>query len=97
MQPHEISNERLAQIAAEAAAKLPELICEREREILADFHSAVQDSHDDDGKLPKLKLGFALDFDLQTNALELALKWSVSRKATATLDLGDPNQAKLPL
>ena len=94
----EISNDRLAQIATEAAAKLPELIGEREREILADYHSAVQDAHDDgDEKIPKLKLGFALDYDLQTGVLDMALKWTVTRKESDSVLLEDPNQTKLNL
>jgi hypothetical protein len=98
MPNHEISNERLAQIASEAAKKLPELIGEREREILADFHSAVQDAHDDeDTKLPKLKLAFKLEYDLQTNMLDLTVGWSVSRKISDSVQLDDPNQTKLKL
>lgn len=97
--PQEISNERLNQIAAEAAKKLPELVGEREKDILSDFHAAVQDAHDDgeDSKMPKLKLGFKLEYDLQTNALGLSLQWTVSRKASDVVQLEDPNQTQLPL
>lgn len=96
--PQEISNERLQQIAAKAAKKLPELIGEREADILPDFHAAVQDAHEDeDAKMPKLKLGFKLEYDLQTNALGLSLQWTVSRKASDVVQLEDPNQTQLPL
>lgn len=96
--PQEISNERLQQIAAKAAKKLPELIGEREADILSDFHAAVQDAHEDeDAKMPKLKLGFKLEYDLQTNALGLSLQWTVSRKASDVVQLEDPNQTQLPL
>lgn len=96
--PQEISNERLAQIASEAAKKLPELMSERESDILSDFHAAVQDAHDDeDAKMPKLKLGFKLEYDLQTNALGLSLQWTVSRKTSDVVLLEDPNQQQLPL
>ncbi len=99
MPDHTISNERLAQIASEAAKKLPELMGEREKEILADFHSAVQDAHDDgeDAKLPKLKLAFKLEYDLQTSMLGVSLNWTVSRKASDAVQLEDPNQTQLPL
>jgi len=94
--PQEISNERLQQIAAEAAKKLPQLIGEREQDILSDFHAAVQDAHDDeDAKMPKLKLAFALEYDLQTSMLGLALKWTVSRKNSDVVQLEDPDQQKL--
>lgn len=96
--PQEISNDRLQQIAAEAAKKLPELIGEREEDILSDFHAAVQDAHDDeDAKMPKLKLGFKLEYDLQTSMLGLALTWTVSRKTSDVVQLEDPNQTQLPL
>lgn len=94
----EISNERLAQIASKAAKKLPELITEREQDILSDFHAAVQDAHDDeDAKMPKLKLGFKLEYDLQTSMLGLSLTWTVSRKTSDVVQLEDPNQTQLPL
>jgi hypothetical protein len=94
--PQEISNERLQQIAAEAAKKLPQLIGEREEDILSDFHAAVQDAHDDeDAKMPKLKLAFALEYDLQTSMLGLALKWTVSRKTSEVVQIEDPDQQKL--
>ena len=95
----EITNERLAQIASEAAKKLPELIAEREDDILADYHAAVQDAHDDgeETKLPKLKLGFKLEYDLQTNMLGLQLGWTVTRKATDAVQLEDPDQQQLDL
>lgn len=94
--PQEISNERLQQIAAEAAKKLPQLIGEREQDILSDFHAAVQDAHDDlDAKMPKLKLAFALEYDLQTSMLGLALKWTVSRKTSEVVQIEDPDQQKL--
>jgi len=96
--PQEISNERLQQIAAEAAKKLPELMGEREEDILSDFHAAVQDAHEDeDSKMPKLKLAFSLEYDLQTSMLGLALKWTVNRKTSDVVQLEDPNQTQLPL
>jgi len=98
MPEHTISNERLAQIASEAAKKLPALMGEREKEILADYHSAVQDAHDDEeAKLPKLKLAFKLEYDLQTSMLGVSLNWTVSRKASDAVQLDDPNQTQLDL
>lgn len=96
--PTEISNDRLAQIATEAAAKLPELIAEREREILADYHSAVQDAHDDgDDKIPKLKLSLKLEYDMKLSALGVSLGWTVTRKISDLIQLEDPNQMQINL
>lgn len=96
--PQEISNERLAQIASESAAKLPELIAEREREILKDYHDAVESAHDDaSDKLPKLKLAFAMEYDLTTQALAVSVKWTVQRKISELIQLEDPAQSKLKL
>lgn len=46
--------------------------------------------------MPKLKLAFALEYDLQTSMLGLALKWTVSRKTSDVVLLEDPNQSILP-
>ena len=90
-----ITNDRLQQIAQEAATKLPELIGEREKDILKDYHNAVEDAHNNgDEKIPKLKLGFALDYDLQTGMLDVALKWTVTRKESDSVLLEDPDQTK---
>lgn len=95
---NQISNKRLAQIADEAAKKIPELIAERETEILADYHSAVQDAQDDgEEKTPKLKLGLKLSYDLKASELEVKLSWTVSRKSSETMHLDDPEQSKLNL
>lgn len=93
-----ITNERLAQIASEAAKKLPELIAEREKEILADYHSAVDDAQDaGEDKTPKLKLTLKLEYDLNLSALGVQLGWTVTRKIADVIQLEDPAQQKLPL
>lgn len=98
MSDHKISNERLKQIADESAAKLPELIAEREREILKDYHDAVEAAHDDAAdKLPKLKLAFAMEYDLSTQCLAVSVKWTVQRKITELVQLEDPNQGNLDM
>jgi hypothetical protein len=98
MNKHNISNDRLAQIATEPAAKLPELIAERERDILKDYHDAVELAHEEaSDKLPKLKLAFSMEYDLSTQGLTVAVKWTVQRKISDTIQIEDPAQTTMKL
>lgn len=92
-----IDNQRLAQISDAAIDLIPALILEREGEILKDYSDAVNAAHDEgSNKLPKLKLTLDVSFDLAKSELDVVLKWTVSRKETASLRLPDPQQPELP-
>mgnify|MGYP003440160103 CR=1 FL=1 len=92
-----IDNQRLQQIANAANALFPTLVSERESELLRDYSDAVNAAHDEGSdKLPKLKLTFDVSFDLAKSELDVTLKWTVSRKESASVRLEDPSQPDLP-
>lgn len=50
-------------------------------------------AHDEGSdKLPKLKLTFDVSFDLAKSELDVTLKWTVSRRESASVRLEDPSQ-----
>lgn len=92
-----IDNARLDQIAQRASERLPELIGEGEKQIIADYHDAVQQAHDQAAdKLPKLKLTYVIAFDPQTGGMDCDLKWTVTRVISESEQLEDPNQPEFP-
>lgn len=91
-------NKKLHAIAAKAADNLQAYVAEHEDKILEAWNAAEQEAQDNESK-PKFKLGFSIVLDLENDAMETALSWSVRFKASSVVPIPDmdADQSKLPL
>lgn len=87
-------NVLLQQIANTASADLRKLIEEGAEDIQAAIHKAAEESQLQD-TAPKFSLGFKIAVDLDKNAFECALSWSVKQVLSIDHAIEDPSQGKL--
>lgn len=93
-----IPQDTIERISLLACMKLREALYDGSDQIRRDFHDAVEAAQDaGDEKFPKLKLGFAISFDLEKNELTTDLKWTAARSIKDAVRLDDPDQMKLGL
>lgn len=93
----EINSTRLDQIARHIAEKIPSLVAEAEKQLLADYAYAVNEAHEQaKDKSPNLKMTFAVEFNPGSNVLGTSMTWSVKRTIEDSDQLPGPDQPELP-
>lgn len=85
---------KILAVSERAPKKLAALIIEAQDEIESALVAAATEAQAQESKA-KLKIGFGITINLDSNALEYALTWSVAHKLTATEEIPDPNQPAL--
>jgi hypothetical protein len=81
-------------LAPVAGAELEKLI-ERDLTDLAETAKAVIKTAGDLEKKPVLRMGFAIEFDLQTRKVDFNFAYSTQHKLSSSATLPDPRQPEL--
>ena len=88
-------NEKLRAIAECFALDVPQLISEAEDKILEAWSACEIEAEENETK-PVFKLGFGVSLDLDGDAMETKLAFSVRHTKTINRSIPDPNQPELP-
>lgn len=86
----------LETIAAKAADDLKAFCAESEAAITEAMRKCAEECLVQETP-PKFRLALSITLDLDKNQQENALSWSVRHKLSATSEIEDPNQTKLPI
>ena len=71
-------------------------LVERESDILEAWHENIEEANENEKKFPPLKLSIASSVDLEANAIETSVSFTVKYTATVKDALPDPDQGLLP-
>ena len=88
-------NDKLRAIAKAFAMDVPQLISEKEKDILEAWSECEQEAQDNETK-PVFKLGFSVKLDLDANAMQTQIRFGVVRTASIDREIPDPSQPDLP-
>jgi hypothetical protein len=92
-----ISNARMGSFIDTIVKQCREALCERQDDILAAWHENIQEANAAEKKFPPLKLSISACVDLEANAIETAVSFTVKYTSKVSEPLPDPNQTTLPL
>lgn len=94
-----INNERMQAFIETAKSQVGILLTERGDDMLAAWHENIEEaqSADEKASIPPLKLSISVAVDLEKNAIETALSFTVKHQSKLKCDLPDPNQPGLGL
>lgn len=91
-----ISNARMAEFCNTIVRQTREALLEREQDILDAWHENIAEATENEKKFPPLKLNISATVDLEGNAIETAVSFTVKYTSTIREMLPDPDQTLLP-
>lgn len=89
-------NDRISELAALIADRIPALIEEARDQINEAINAAVEDAQERENGKAVLSLAITAKWDLDGNAVVISMPVAVRRKFEVTAALEDPNQERLP-
>ena len=89
-------NDRISELAALIADRIPALIEEARDQINEAINAAVEDAQERENGKAVLSLAITAKWDLDGNAVVISMPVAVRRKFEVTAALEDPNQEHLP-
>jgi hypothetical protein len=89
-------NDRIAELAALIADRIPALIEEARDQINEAINAAMEDAQERENGKAVLSLAITAKWDLDGNAVVISMPVAVRRKFEVTAALEDPNQERLP-
>lgn len=91
-----MSQDRIAELAALIAGRIPGLIEEARDQINEAITAAVEEAQEGEGKAT-LTLNIGAKWDLDGNTVTVSLPVAVKRRFESVARLEDPNQPSLPM
>jgi hypothetical protein len=90
-------SDRIAELAALIAGRIPGLIEEARDQINEAINAAMEDAQEKENGKAVLSLAITAKWDLDGNAVVISMPVAVRRKFEVIAALDDPNQQSLPI